>query len=109
MTYKPKQRGAYSLYLLKSSCHLGVDAPTLCSHHISKRFVRTKGRKKKDMISGPKGIFDISRCLIFFSYSTAMNIFPPFQVISRFDFCQSQTTLSLTKFVENSSNIFEPR
>jgi hypothetical protein len=33
----------------------------------------------------------------------------PFQVIRRFDFGQSQTALSLTKFVEKSSNIFNPR
>ena len=32
-----------------------------------------------------------------------------FQVIRRFDFGQSQTVLSLTKFVEKMSNIFNPR
>ena len=36
-------------------------------------------------------------------------LFPPFQVIKCFDFVQSQTTLSLIKFVEKSSNIFNPR
>ncbi len=34
---------------------------------------------------------------------------PSFQVIRRFNFGQSQTALSLTRFVEKSNNIFNPR
>ena len=33
----------------------------------------------------------------------------PFQVIRCFDFGQSQTALSLTKFVEKNNNIFNTR
>jgi hypothetical protein len=36
-------------------------------------------------------------------------VLPLFQDIRRFDFSQSQTTLSLTNFVEKNSNIFNPR
>ena len=36
-------------------------------------------------------------------------LLPPFQVIRYFDFSQIQTVLSLIKFVEKSSNIFNPR
>ena len=39
---------------------------------------------------------------------TTRKLLPPFQVIRRFDFGQSQTALSLTKFVEKNSNIFNP-
>ena len=34
---------------------------------------------------------------------------PSVQVIRRFDFGRSQTALSLTKFIEKSNNIFNPR
>ncbi len=33
-------------------------------------------------------------------------VLPPFEVIRRFDFGQSQTASSLTKFVEKVNNIF---
>ena len=33
-------------------------------------------------------------------------VLPPFQVIRRFDFGQSQTTLNLTNSIEKSSNIY---
>ena len=36
-------------------------------------------------------------------------ILPPFQVIRCFDFGQSHTASSLTKFIEENSNIFDPR
>ncbi len=36
-------------------------------------------------------------------------LLPPFQVLGRFNFDQSQTVLSLIKFIEKSSNIFNPR
>jgi hypothetical protein len=36
-------------------------------------------------------------------------ILPPFQVIRRFDFGQSQTALNLTKFIDKYSNIYNTK
>mgnify|MGYP003702636263 CR=1 FL=1 len=36
-------------------------------------------------------------------------ILPPFQVIRRFDFGQSQTVLSLTKFIDKYNNIYNTK
>ncbi len=43
----------------------------------------------------------------FTSFSHQINhLFPPFQVIKHFNFCQSQTILSLTKFIDKYNNIY---
>ncbi len=36
-------------------------------------------------------------------------LLPPFQIISHFDFRRSQITLSLTKFVDKYSNIYNTK
>ena len=45
----------------------------------------------------------------FNSTSIGKPLLPPFQVTKRFDFGQSQTVLSLTKFIDKYSNIYNTK
>ncbi len=60
-------------------------------------------------MTGTQHAFEkLKGCLFCFIFKLLITT-PSVQVIRRFDFSQSQTALSLIKFVEKSSNIFNPR